>query len=181
MGLITLDPNVTLQTCWATKILAELSQDTPAQILEKLRSLSAGTESLNEWLNIQEYLVRVLRKFGEDIEVLTQFTTEIVQSFKNSGLEVFAQRFRAANSAIPYVRHVFSGATSEVEAIAAIKLANLDSGFLGEGYTANSVVIEKDADHFDLMDPEQLKKHVDRIIAKCRAHRGDAATYQVVR
>jgi pimeloyl-ACP methyl ester carboxylesterase len=181
LGLITLDPNVTLETCWATRILAELSHDTPTQILDKLRSLSAGTKSLNEWLNIQEYLVRVLRKFRGNIEVLTQFTTEIVECFKGSGLELFAQRFRAANSTIPYVRHVFSGATSEAEAIAAIKLANLDSGFLGEGYTAGSFVIEADTDHFDLIDPARLNKHVDLIVAKCRAHRREAAACQVVR
>ena len=175
-GLVTFDPNVTLETCWATRLLAELPQDTAAQMLDKLRNLSAATKSLNEWLNVQEYLVRVLRKFGDNIEVLTQFTTEIVEAFKGSGLELFANRFRAASAAIPYVRHVFSGATSEAEAIAAIKLSNLDSGFLGEGYTADSIVIERDADHFDLMDPTRMNRHVDGIIAKCRSHLGLAAS-----
>ncbi len=179
MGLITLDPNVTLETCWATRILAELSHHSPAQILDNLRSLSAGTRSLNEWLNIQEYLVRVLRKFGGNLDVLTRFTTEIVQCFRGADLEVFAGRFRAANSRIPHVRHVFSGVTSEAEAIAALKLANLDSGFLGGGYTADSIQLEKDADHFDLVNPERLNKYVDRMIAECRAPRGDFAVYQM--
>lgn len=181
MGMITLDPNVTLQTCWATRIISELSNDTPRQILNKLQSVSVGTKSLNEWLNIQEYLVRVLRKFEDNIEVLTQFAAEIVQPFKDSDLEAFAQRFRAATSAVPYVRYVFSGATSEAEAIAAIKLANLDTGFLGGGYTADSFVIENDADHFDLLEPRRLKKHVDHIIGKVRAHRGDTAACSVER
>lgn len=169
-GLLTLDPNVSLETCWATKILAELPPDNPAEILDKLRSLSAETLSLNEWLNVQEYLARVFRKFGENIDVLTEFTSEIVQPFRGSGLEVFAARFREANAAIPYVRHVFSGTTSEVEAIAAIKLTNLDTEFLGTGYAAESFVIERNADHFDLLHPNRLKKHVNVLVAKCREH-----------
>lgn len=168
-GLIALDANISFETCWVTRILAQLSNDTPAQVIEKLRALSAGTRTLNEWLNVHEYLVRLLQKFKGNLEVLTQFAAEIVQPFQRAGLEEFARRFRGATSAIPYVRHVFSGAgvsNPEAEAIASVKLANLDSGFLGQAYSEDSIVVEYDADHFELLDPQLLKKYTDPILQR---------------
>lgn len=128
--------------------------------------------SLNEWLNVHEYLVRLLQKFKGNLEVLTQFAAEIVQPFQGAGLEEFARRFRGATSAIPYVRHVFSGAgvsNPEAEAIASIKLANLDSGFLGQAYSEDSIVVEYDAHHFELLDPQLLKKYTDPILQRVQA------------
>lgn len=95
-------------------------------------------------------------------EVLTQFAA-------GAGLEEFARRFRGATSAIPYVRHVFSGAgvsNPEAEAIASVKLANLDSAFLGQAYSEDSIVVEYDADHFELLDPQLLKKYTDPILQR---------------
>jgi serine/threonine protein kinase len=133
-GLIALDANVSFQTCWVSRILAQLCTDTPTQVIEKLQTLSAGTRSLNEWLNVHEYLVRVLQKFQGNMDVLTQFAAEIVQPFEGAGLDLFARRFRSATSAIAYVRHIFSGAgvsNPEAEEIARVKLANLDTDSLG--------------------------------------------------
>jgi serine/threonine protein kinase len=166
-GLVALDPNVSFETCWVTRILAQLCTDTPAQVIEKLQTLSAGTRTLNEWLNVHEYLVRVLQKFEGNLEVLAQFAAEIVQPFEGAGLEEFARRFRGATSAIPYVRCVFSGAgvsNPELEGIGSVKLANLDSSFLGDAYSEDSMVVEYDADHFELLDPQRLKKYIDPIL-----------------
>jgi len=168
-GLVALDPNVSFETCWVTRILAQLCTDTPAQVIEKLQTLSSATRTLNEWLNVHEYLVRVLQKFEGNLDVLAQFALEIVQPFEKAGLEEFARRFRGASSAIPYVRCVFSGAgvsNPELEGIGAVKLANLDRGFLGDAYSEDSMVVEYDADHFELLDPQRLKKYIDPIIQK---------------
>jgi len=168
-GLVALDPNVSFETCWVTRILAQLCTDTPAQVIEKLRTLSSGTRTLNEWLNVHKYLVRVLQKFDGNLEVLAQFASEMVQPFEVAGLEEFARRFRGATSAIPYVRCVFSGAgvyNPELEGIGAVKLANLDSGFLGDAYSEDSMVVEYDADHFELLDLQRLKKYLDPIVQK---------------
>src|SRR5215472_6025053 len=168
-GLVALDPNVSFETCWVTRILAQLCTDTPAQVIEKLQTLSSATRTLNEWLNVHEYLVRVLQKFEGNLDVLAQFALEIVQPFEKAGLEEFARRFRGASSAIPYVRCVFSGAgvsNPELEGIGSVKLANLDSGFLGDAYSEDSIVVEYDADHFELLDPQRLKKYIEPIVRK---------------
>jgi serine/threonine protein kinase len=168
-GLVALDTNVSFQTCWVTRILAQLSTNTPTQVIQELQTLSAGTRTLNEWLNIHEYLVRVLQKFQDNLEVLTEFAAEIVRPFESAGLEVFARRFRCASSAIPHIRYVFSGAgvfNPEAEAIASVKLTNLDTGFLGQAYSEDSIVVEYDADHFELLDPKRLKKYIDPILPR---------------
>jgi serine/threonine protein kinase len=168
-GLVALDANVSFETCWVTRILAQLGSDTPAQVIQELQTLCSGTRTLNEWLNIHEYLVRVLQKFQGNLEVLTQFATEIVRPFESAGLEAFARRFRGASSAIPYTRCVFSGAgvsNPEAEAIANVKLANLDTGFLGQAYSEDSIAMEYDADHFQLLDPQRLKRYIDPILAR---------------
>jgi serine/threonine protein kinase len=163
-GLVALDANVSFQTCWVTRILAQLCTDAPTRVIEKLQTLSAGTRSINEWLNVHEYLVRVLQKFQGNLDVLTQFAEEIVHPFEGAGLDLFARRFRCATSAIPYVQHIFSGAgvsNPEAEEIARIKLANLDTGFLGPAYSEASIVVEYDSDHFELLDPQRLKRYID--------------------
>ena len=161
-GLIALDANVSFQTCWVSRILARtLGPYTPTQVIEKLQTLSAGTRSLNEWLNVHEYLVRVLQKFQGNMDVLTQFAAEIVQPFEGAGLDLFARRFRSATSAIAYVRHIFSGAgvsNPEAEEIVRVKLANLDTGFLGHAYSEDSIVVEYDADHFELLTAQMAEK-----------------------
>ena len=82
---------------------------------------------------------------------------------------MFARRFRCASSAIPYIRHIFSGAgifNPEADAIASVKLTNLDTGFLGQAYSEDSIVVEYDADHFQLLDPQRLKKYIDPILPR---------------
>ncbi|HLV94598.1 MAG TPA: serine/threonine-protein kinase [Candidatus Acidoferrales bacterium] len=168
-GLVALDANVSYETCWVTRILSNLSPDTPAHVVQDLQTLSAGTRTLNEWFNVHEYLVRVLRKFEGNLEVLTQFATEIVHPFEGTGLDAFTRRFRCATSVIPCVRLVFSGAGAsnpEAEAIASVKLTNLDTAFLGAAYSEESIVVDYDADHFELLDLQRLKKLIDPIFKK---------------
>jgi predicted esterase len=43
-GLVALDANVSFQTCWVTRILAQLGTDAPTQVIEKLQTLSAGNK-----------------------------------------------------------------------------------------------------------------------------------------
>jgi hypothetical protein len=46
----------------------------------------------------------------------------------------------------------------QAEEVDHVKLANLDTGFLGQAYSEDSIVVEYDADHFELLEPERLKK-----------------------
>ena len=112
------------------------------------------------------------------MDVLTQFAAEIVQPFEGAGLDLFARRFRSATSAIAHVRHIFSGAgvsNPEAEEIARVKLANLDTGFLGHAYSEDSIVVEYDADHFELLDSQRLKGYIDPFLIEWRRHHQSSA------
>jgi hypothetical protein len=65
-----------------------------------------------------------------------------------------------------YLTPVPGVSNPEAEAIASVKLANLDSGFLGHAYSEDSIVVEYDADHFELLDPQLLKKYTDPILQR---------------
>jgi pimeloyl-ACP methyl ester carboxylesterase len=168
-GLLLLDPNVSLETCWFTRVLATMTIDEPSRVLENLRSFGDASQSTTEWLNTHEYLVRVLRKFHGEIDVLAGLATDVVKPFEGVGLVAFAQRYRAATAAVPIVRFVFSEASrSNSDAAMSIKLANLDTQLLGGDYADDSIVSEPDADHFDLLEPRRLEPLLEKLVTAAR-------------
>ena len=60
--------------------------------------MAVGAQTIEEWLNIHEYLVRVLRKFHGSMEVLRLHSSELVQPFESGGDAVFVEWFRAATA-----------------------------------------------------------------------------------
>jgi len=48
---------------------------------------------------------------------------------------------------------------------------NLDSGILGDRYRDDALVIEPRADHFDLLDPALLRRHVDDVLGMLKGSR----------
>lgn len=49
-----------------------------------------------------------------------------------------------------------------------LQVRNLDDQILGESYEENSIVIEPDTSHFDLMDPPRVERHVDALVQRLR-------------
>src|SRR5205823_8846416 len=87
---------------------------------------------LDDWLNIQEYLVKVLRKFQGDIGGLQRAAADIVRPFHDEpGCEVFARWFRGARERGRVLRLVFSNDSGSKSALARLRLENLDRGILG--------------------------------------------------
>ncbi|MEO5567115.1 MAG: protein kinase [Gemmatimonadaceae bacterium] len=168
-AILALDANVSLETCWFTRVLARLTIDEPSQVLDNFRAVGAGTGSVREWLNIHEYFVKVLRKFQGDIDVLAKWGAEFAGPFEGGGLAEFAERYRTATRVVPHVRFVVSEQNdANREAVLKARLMNLDTGLLGERYTEGSIVIEPDADHFDLLQPSRLLPHLESLVADAR-------------
>src|SRR5260370_30461142 len=91
-----------------------------------LREYDALAASLDEWLNIHEYLVKVLRKFQGDIGVLQRAAADIVRPFsERPGFEVFARWFKGARERVPALRLVFSDDSGYQAALSLLKLENL--------------------------------------------------------
>jgi hypothetical protein len=127
---------------------------------------------------VHEYLVRIFRKFHGDIGVLQRFASDLVKPFVESGEAAFVRWFKTANARVRHVRCVFESTGVTARAAQALKLRNLDIGILGEHYREDSIVIEPNASHFELMQPARLSRHIDEMVATLRR---DAAAGRIPR
>jgi len=163
-GLLTLDCNLMYDTAFVSRVFARLPDDNETELLAGLRTFGEDARALGEWLNTHEYLVKVFRKFRSDIGALTGVSREVVGPLEGTGLLTFVERYQRVSHLVPALRLVFSDTDANRRAVAELRLLNLDSGALGDRYREESIVIEPDADHFDLLDTARLTRHVDALI-----------------
>ena len=169
-AFLSLECNLSLDTCFVSRVLAGLSPDRPELSVAELRRLGDSARSLDEWLNVHEYLVRVLRKFEGDIGVLQRAAADIVRPFRDDeGFDVFAGWFRSARERVRVLRLVFSNDSGSKSALARLRLENLDRGILGEEFPENTIRISANSDHFDLMSAEHVLRQVDELLTDLRA------------
>ena len=171
-GLLALGCNLSIDTCFVSRVLARLAPDKPEVSTAELLKFGETAESLDDWLNVHEYLVRVLRKFQGDMGVLQRAAADIVGPFKDTAeFETFAQWFKGAHQRVPALRLVFSSDSGSQAALARLKLKNLDTGILGEEFPESIITVAPDVDHFQLMGPESVAAHVDEVVTEARALR----------
>jgi len=171
-AFLSLECNLSLDTCFASRVLAEISPDRPEVSIADLKRLGDSAASLEDWLNMQDYLVKVLRKFHGDIGVLQRAATDIVRPFsENPGFEVFARRFKGARERVPTLRLVISNDSRYQAALADLKLQNLDNGILGEEFPEDMISVSGSQDHFGLMAAQHVLRQVDELVAETRKRR----------
>jgi len=169
-AFLSLECNLSLETCFVSQVLANLSAEHPEMSVSDLRRLGDSARSLDEWLNIHEYLVRVLRKFQGDISVLQRAAADIVKPFRDEpGFEVFARWFRGARERVRVLRLVFSNDAGSSAALARLRLENLDNGILGGEFPESVIRVSANADHFDLMSADDVLRQVDELVTDVRA------------
>jgi len=171
-AFLSLECNLSLDTCFASRVLAGISPDRPEVSIADLKRLGDSAASLEDWLNMQDYLVKVLRKFQGDIGVLQRAATDIVRPFsENPGFGVFARWFKGARERVPTLRLVISNDSSYQAALAHLKLQNLDNGILGEEFPENMITVSGSPDHFGLMAAQHVLRQVDELVAETRKRR----------
>jgi serine/threonine protein kinase len=171
-AFLSLECNLSLDTCFASRVLAGISPDRPEVSIADLKRLGDSAASLEDWLNMQDYLVKVLRKFQGDIGVLQRAATDIVRPFSEKpGFEVFARWFKGARERVATLRLVVSNDSSYQAALAQLKLQNLDNGILGEEFPEDMITVSGSQDHFGLMAAQDVLRQVDGIVAETRKRR----------
>src|SRR5215470_2724801 len=172
-AFLSLECNLSLDTCFVSRLLADIDPAHPELSIAKLRGLGDSAASLDEWLNVEEYLVKVLRKFQGDIGVLQRTAADIVRLFSETpGFGVFARWFRGARERVRALRVVFSSDPRTRAALARLKLDNLDEGILGGEFPEDIITVSKNVDHFRLMATEHVVRQVDELVAEGRAVSG---------
>ncbi|MEO6331215.1 MAG: serine/threonine-protein kinase [Gemmatimonadaceae bacterium] len=168
-GFLALSPNLSLETCFVSRVFAKLHGGDAAALLDELRQFAIGARTLHEWLNVHEYLVRTLRKFQADAEPLQPFSADICRRFEERGIDQFVDWYRAATARVSCVLCVFEDTETCNRLAQQLRLRNLDEGVLGERYRDESLVIEPGADHFDLADLDRLARYIDETLARLAA------------
>jgi serine/threonine protein kinase len=162
-GYLSIGCNLNLDTCFVSGVFAGQSSPDASEILPDLRSSGARAETLEEWLNIHEYLVYLLRKFQADLTPLRIHGEEIVAPFRGEG-DPFPGWFRSAGEKVNVLRCVFADTEMESKPVKSLLIANLDSDILGDAYREDSIQIEPGADHFDLILPARINRHLSEMV-----------------
>lgn len=168
-AFLSLECNLNLETCVISRVLENLAPEHPEISVNELRRLGDSAKSLDEWLNIQEYLVRVLRKFQGDIGVLQGAAADLVRPFRETpGFEVFVRWVWGARKRVRALRLVFPNDLRSRQELARLRLENLDTAILGE-FPDGLMRLSTKTNHFDLMSPEEVLSQVEELVAEVRA------------
>ena len=163
-GCLALGTNLSIDTCFLTSALATLKDRDDAGLLALLRRVSDGASSLDEWVNLCDYVVSIVPTFRHDVGPLRAFGAAISAPFATEKLTPFAEWYRAAAAKGCQLRCVFEDTPMFRDLVRELQLRNLDDGLLGPQYEEGSVVAEAGASHFDLIDPARVEQHVQRLV-----------------
>jgi pimeloyl-ACP methyl ester carboxylesterase len=167
-GVVTLDCNLSFETCFLTRVLAEMRLDEPEQLLAQLRGVGERIGSVGEWVDVHEYLVKILHKFRGDLGPLQRYAGDLIAPFTRPGPSPFIQWFSAVSAVVPVVRCVFSDSTANNAALDRIRLENLDGAVLGPEYQPDCLVTESGTEHFDLIGVDLVRRNVDAAVDRLR-------------
>jgi hypothetical protein len=166
-AFLALGANLSVRTCFASGALARQSSLADTELLAELRKAGDSATTLDQWLDVQEYLVMILRKFHSDLQPLRRHGQDIVRPFLEDA-DTFAQWYRAVSPRLKALRCVFADNEMEAEPARRLLLAQLDSGCLGPHYRDDSIVIEPGAGHFDLLRVDVVHRHLAELVEAAR-------------
>ena len=160
-GLVAYVPNVSLETCFATRLYARLDSSDSAGTLTTLKTLAADIDALEVWVMVQHVLTRLFLRFGSDLEPLRRYAADIAAPFEQPG-DPLADWYRAARKRIPGVRLVFTPA--EAEAAEGLLARHLESNVLGDDFSEDAFHIEP-LHLLDLLAASVITRHVEAVLA----------------
>jgi pimeloyl-ACP methyl ester carboxylesterase len=163
-GLVALGPNVSLDTCFATRLYAKIDAANPDGTLALLKTLAEHIDSLETWLVVQSYIAQMFIKLGTELEPLRRYAADLVRPFEQPG-DPLADWYRSAKQRVPHVRLVFSN--EESAAAEALLARHLDSNVLGDDFTESSFVIER-VHHLALLDLGLITRQVEDVFGSIR-------------
>ena len=177
-GVLTLGCNLSLETCFATRLFSRLGAESPDRILDDLQQLGGGLRTLDDWINVHGYLVDTIRKLRGDLSAARQFGNDIVQPFADVAAlppthSPFVAWYRSATERVAHVRCVFEDDPSCTRVLGALRLAHMDTGVLGRHHRPDAIAVEADATHFDLFRPEVVYRHIEALVTALAQPVGD--------
>ena len=159
---VAVGANLSLATCFGSRVFARLQAGEPSAVLADVRSFGNDATDFDEWLNLIAYELHVLRKFRGDLAPLSTFAAGIVRPFEDSD-DTFARCYRAASARVAVLRCVFESSSTCTALVHALRLRNLDAQVLGPHYAESSLVLDDTSDHQALI--ERMSHHIEDVVA----------------
>jgi hypothetical protein len=166
-GYLAIGANLSLDTCFVSRVFARDASAGDADLIADLRKTGAGSASIGEWLNTQEYLISIIRKFHQDLAPLRRHGQDIINPFLYEEA-VFARWFRDVSERVGAVCCVFADSELEAPPVRQLLLEHLDSEVLGPHFRDGAMVIETGADHFDLQAADNVNRHLGTLLRVLR-------------
>ncbi|MDX2057561.1 MAG: serine/threonine-protein kinase, partial [Gemmatimonadales bacterium] len=167
-GVLLLGPNLAIENAFASGQLAGIESDSEAELLPFVHKVSAAATTLQEWLDINEYLVRLMGRFRADIPVLRDFARGIAGPFVAARLTPFVSWYREATRLGRLVRGVFEDTPSYRALVRDLQVGHRETGLLGERHQPGSLIIEPASGHFDLEGAALVARHLDPLVRSLR-------------
>jgi len=168
-GILTLSPNVSLETCFFTRRVAEIPDDNDEKFFEIARDVAAAMDTPQAWLQTNPYLIELVRKYHADIDALRIHGRDIISPFLEEGESPLADWYRAARKAGLEVRVVFAGEEeSEQKGFRELMLAHVDHQIFGPDFNDADIVSEPNALHLGLMNTEVIERHLEELLTRLR-------------
>ena len=118
---------------------------------------------------MNEYLVRLIKRFRTDMPVLKMFAHGIVAPFVDARLAPFVAWYRESTRLGRRVRCVFEDSDTYRGLVRELQVGQRDTEMLGPAYQAGSLVIEPGTRHFDLESPAMIGRHLDPLVQSLRS------------
>jgi serine/threonine protein kinase len=177
-AVLSLGCNLSLETCFVTRILAAIDTRDPSRLLDGLRTVGSHTSALDAWVTVHKYLVQMLQKFQTQVEPLRRAARDIVAPFEGAGASPFIQWYRDAAEQAHVIRCVFEDDAIYPPLVQDLLARHAAAGILGPRFREGSLVVEPGTHHFDLESPELVSRHLESIMAElvsAAATRGEEA------
>ncbi|HEX7122244.1 MAG TPA: serine/threonine-protein kinase [Gemmatimonadaceae bacterium] len=177
-GVLSLGCNLSLETCFVTRIVARADAKHPAALLDGLRQVGAGMDALDAWITVHRYLVEMMQKFHTQPAALQRVAADIVAPFDDAagGESPFVSWYREVSRKVAALRCVFEDDDVNRGLVRDILLRNSEDAILGDRYREGSIVIEPESHHFDIERPDVVARHLEALVGEVRAAKGPAAT-----
>ncbi len=167
-GILALGPNLSMDTCFFTSRLASIRTDSSEGMLETLQEMSAATDSVYAWVLLTPYLLNVAKRFHSDVATVRKLAREVVAPFEEEGPSPFAGWYRSVRAKGIAVMALFCNEPYDREGLAALRMDHLDAGVLGDEFDDADLVMERDRNHFELLDAELVAERIDELVGRLR-------------
>jgi hypothetical protein len=169
-GILALSPNISLDTCFFTRRITEIDDDSDETILDLARRVAGGIDTPREWVQVTPYLVELVRKFHDDISPLKNHSQDIIAPFLDGGSFPLAEWYRKAKEAGITIRMVFAGDESgEQKALRELMLAHIDHQVLGTDFIDADFVLEPETLHMGLIATDIVERHLEELLRPLRS------------